>query len=526
MSHVSDVPKRDSDTDFSNNSAPASQQSLDSPLHLNNDETSQRSLFGEILDWMLAPLLLLWPVSIAITYLIANSIADQPFDRALEDRVLVLAQQIQHHDPALAFNSTARAILRADELDMIYFQITDDHGKLIAGDADLPPLIQKEDEKPVLGAVNLRDAQLHGITLRIASSHVAFSAAPNSLLIQVAETTEKRNALASDIIKSVILPQFIIFPLALALTWLALSRGLLPLTRLQRRIRSRNPDDLSPIDAQQVPEEITPLVNSLNEMLERLKLTIHTQKRFIANAAHQMKTPLAGMRMQAELALRETDRDEIQRSLTQLAKSSEDATRMVNQLLALARAENMHPSAAVGKAMSKINLCELVSDTVRDWIPASFAKRIDLGLDVLESESESDIEGKAVFINGDAIALRELLNNLIDNALRYTPAGNSVTVRAYLAEADAVAVLEVEDNGIGIPESERNKVFDRFYRVLGTNVAGSGLGLAIVREIALQHQAEITIADHPAPINPQTLGCIIQVRFKALGFAEWNNYGE
>jgi two-component system sensor histidine kinase TctE len=235
--------------------------------------------------------------------------------------------------------------------------------------------------------------------------------------VQVAETLEKRAQLANEIIKGVILPQFIILPVILALVWFALSRGLSPLAQLQERIRARPPDDLSPIDSRQVPEEISPLVGSLNDMLARLAHTIDAQKRFIADAAHQMKTPLAGMRMQSELALRQVDPDEIHRSLEQLAKSSESATRLVNQLLALARAENQ-PHA--GLALEPLDLAALARDVVQDWVQASFAHEIDLGYE----DPDPPVE-----IAGSAMMLRELLSNLIDNALRYTPAGGSVTVR-------------------------------------------------------------------------------------------------
>jgi two-component system sensor histidine kinase TctE len=290
---------------------------------------------------------------------------------------------------------------------------------------------------------------------------------PRAALVQVAETLDKRAQLANEIIKGVILPQFIILPIVLALVWFALARGLSPLAQLQERIRARRPDDLSPIDSHQVPEEISPLVRSLNEMLARLSQTIDMQKRFIADAAHQMKTPLAGMRMQSELALRQVDPDEIHRSLEQLAKSSESATRLVNQLLALARAENQ-PQA--GAAFEQVDLAALARATVQDWVQASFSYRIDLGFEQPDHPAE---------IAANPLMLRELLSNLIDNALRYTPAGGSVTVRVRLD--DAVPILEVEDTGPGIAPGERAHVFERFYRILDSGAPGSGLGLAIVR---------------------------------------------
>jgi two-component system sensor histidine kinase TctE len=473
------------------------------------EESIQHSLFGEILDWMLAPLLLLWPMSIAITYLVAKSIANQPFDHALEDSVTVLAQQVKEVDGKVVarLGGTARDILRADDVDSVYFQISGPHGEIVDGDRDLP--LPNADDAERSGRVHFRTETLHGAPIRIAYAWVNLqplldaSQEPRLALVQVAETLEKRAQLANEIIKGVILPQFIILPVILALVWFALSRGLSPLAQLQERIRARPPDDLSPIDSRQVPEEISPLVGSLNDMLARLAHTIAAQKRFIADAAHQMKTPLAGMRMQSELALRQVDPNEIHRSLEQLAKSSESATRLVNQLLALARAENQ-PHA--GLALEPLDLAALARDVVQDWVQPSFAHEIDLGYEVIGDPPE---------IAGSAMMLRELLSNLIDNALRYTPAGGSVTVRVRGTNIGNgnQALLEVEDTGPGIAPSERHRVFERFYRILGSSVPGSGLGLAIVREIAQQHGAEIEIFNNPRSTRKKFPGSLFRLTF-------------
>ena len=474
------------------------------------EERIQRSLFGEILDWMLAPLLLLWPMSIAITYLIAQSIANQPFDRALSDSVTVLAQQIAEVNgkTVARLPVSARDLLRADDIDNIYFQVIGTHGEFVEGDRDMPPPPQDED-KLNIGTVQFRNDILHGNDVRIAYTQVdlrrtseqraAPQKEPRLATVQVGETLEKRAHLANEIIKGVILPQFIILPVALALVWFALSRGLSPLAQLQQRIRARRPDDLSPIDSGQVPEEISPLVRSLNDMLARLSHSIALQKRFIADAAHQMKTPLAGMRMQSELALRQTDQADIHRSLEQLAKSSESATRLVNQLLSLARAENQ---TAQTLSWEPIELSELARNVVQDWVPMSFTLHIDLGFEQ---------PGYPIMIAGNPLMLRELLSNLLDNALHYTPAQGSVTVRARADEQRGLAFLEVEDTGPGIAPAEREHVFERFYRVLGTHAAGSGLGLAIVREIAQQHNASVDISNNPLSEDPKAPGCLFRV---------------
>lgn len=502
---------------------PAPPASAYQPPNPEQDESIQHSLFGEILDWMLAPLLLLWPMSIAITYLVAKSIANQPFDHALEDAVTVVAQQLREVDGHVVslLAGSSREILRADDVDHVYFQVLGPRGEVVDGDGDLPLPTDEERERLRGAAVAFRNASMQGTPVRIAYTYVNLrpaipaaatsasaprAAASRNALVQVGETLDKRAQLANEIIKGVILPQFIILPIVLALVWFALARGLSPLAQLQERIRARRPDDLSPIDSRQVPEEISPLVGSLNDMLGRLSQTIDMQKRFIADAAHQMKTPLAGMRMQSELALRQVDPDEIHRSLEQLAKSSESATRLVNQLLALARAENQ-PHA--GAPLVQTDLAVLARDTVRDWVQASFVYEIDLGY-------EPPAEGEAL-IAANPLMLRELLSNLIDNALRYTPPGGSVTVRVRRAGAGAT-LLEVEDSGPGIALSERLRVFERFYRILGSATTGSGLGLAIVREIAQQHGAEVEIFNSSHPPLRKHPGSLFRVSFPPPAF--------
>lgn len=468
----------------------------------------QRSLFGEILDWMLVPLLLLWPMSIAITYLVAKSIANHPFDRALENRVTVLAQQIKEQDGklVLALPTAVHEFVRADDVDNTYYQLLEQQGDQVEGDRDIPP--PADEERPPIWTVQLRNDTIRNTDVRVAYMYVNPAGAkpehapPHLVLVQLAETLDKRTELANQIVKGVILPEFIILPIALALVWFALSRGLLPLAELQQRIRRRQPGDLSPIDSRQVPEEITPLVGSLNEMLERLAQNIASQKRFIADAAHQMKTPLAGMRMQSELALRQTSGDEIHRSLVQLAKSSEAATRLVNQLLALARAENQTPEAT---PLVALELTELARETVQAWVQASFASKIDLGFEQ---------PGHAVMTRGNPTMLREMLSNLVDNALRYTPPGGSVTLRVRADFEEQKAVIEVEDTGPGIPAAERSHVFERFYRILGSASEGSGLGLSIVREIAQQHGAEIDIFNNPRSHDPKYPGCLLRIALK------------
>ena len=479
-------------------------------------QREQRSLFGEILDWMLTPLLLLWPISLALTWLVAQGIANKPFDRALEFNVQALAQLITVQNQQVHFNLPlpAREILRADDSDEVFYQVRGVKGELLSGERELP--LPTDDDKGLPGEVRLRDDELRGVAVRVAYTWVKLPIANTSnnggaqlpALVQVAETREKRSVLATEIIKGVMLPQFDILPLAVLLVWMALARGIKPLHLLEQRIRRRRPDDLSPLDDKAVPLEVAPLVQSVNDLLTRLNDSIATQKRFLADAAHQLKTPLAGLRMQADLAQREgTSTEDLKRSLQQIGRSSIRATHTVNQLLALARAE----SGGIHIARQPCNLVQLTMDVVQDCLPRAMDKRIDLGFEGAEAHMPG------VWLDGNPTLLQELVRNLVDNAINYTPSSAErpgvVTARVLADAFGKVLLLQVEDSGPGIPEAERELVFQPFYRALGNEADGSGLGLPIVLEIARQHGATITMEDaHPGQTPP---GICFSVRFNA-----------
>ena len=477
-------------------------------FHLRLFQRDRRSLFGEILDWMLTPLLLLWPISLTLTWLVAQNIAGKPFDRALEFNVQALAKLLVVKNNQVLFNLTgpAREILRADDTDLIYYQVMGTRGEFLGGEHNMPA--PPDEDLPNDGEVRLRQDIILGQEVRVAYTWIKVDlkgATPATLpvLVQVAETLEKRKTLATEIVKGTMVPQFVTLPLAVLLVWLALVRGIKPLAQLERRIRARKPDDMSPLDETDVPEEVVPLVASVNDLLSRLKVSLSTQKRFLADAAHQLKTPLAGLRMQADLAQRETDAAQLKNSLRHIGQASIRATHTVNQLLALARAET------AGRALARqpVDLVKIASDIMADSVPRALEKRIDLGYDGPAAGE------KATSLPGNPTLLAELVRNLVDNAINYTPAHGQVTLRLLVDPFSGILVLIVEDSGPGIPESERELVFQPFYRALGTNVDGSGLGLAIVLEIAQQHGASITIEDADLPGHPQSPGTRVTLRF-------------
>lgn len=458
---------------------------------------AERSLFGEILDWMLAPLLFVWPLSIAFTHYFANNVANFPYDQSLREHVATISRQVQLVDgkPVVTLHASTRAMLRADELDSVYFHVLTQDQKLIAGDRDLPAPEFAASKDVVPGEIYFRDMEYKGQDIRVAYSYLAEPQAPVErwVLVEVAETTEKRTQLANRIVASVILPQFIIIPLAVMLVWFGLSRGLRPLTRLRNTIEHRDPADLSPIATRRVPEELEPLVEAFNEMLERMKRNVEAQQRFVADAAHQMRTPLTGLKTQAQFAVRESDPAALRHALRQIATGVDRAGRLVNQLLTLARTEG----SEIGQQRHEpLELAVLVRDVVEDWVIVALEKNIDLGFETTESS----------MISGNDFLLRELVKNLIDNAIRYTPAGGHVTCR--IVNAISTILLEVEDDGIGISEAHAELVFERFYRVDDATTEGSGLGLAIVQEIANQHNARATLRP-----NPRGKGAVARVAF-------------
>ncbi len=476
----------------------------------------QTSLFGEILDWMLVPLLVIWPMSLGLTAFVAQQIANLPYDRELGELARLLAGQVVVGEAPRAGDlplvrlrpDPALELLRSDDTDQVYFQVLGVRGELVAGDRDLPVPAAEGDAD---GAVRFRDEEMHDQLVRVAYLWLPLPGHGESAgaLVQYAETLDKRSRLATEIVKGVILPQFLILPVAVVLVWLALSKGLGPLKELQRRIRERDSGDLGPIDERDAPEEVGPLVAAINDLLQRLDQSLVLQRRFLADAAHQLKTPLAGLRMQAELVGREidagrSDPQTLKAALHQIALSSQRAAHSVNQLLALARAEDRARALRV----ETVDLAVLTQEAVHDLFPKAQDKRIDLGYEGAEP-------GSAAQMPGQPVLLGELVRNLVDNALQYTPNGGTVTARVLPDPFGQVLVLQVEDSGPGIPEAERGLVFQPFYRALGTGVDGTGLGLAIVQEICRSHDAEITIGTaHARPAQPgHGPGALFTIRF-------------
>ena len=439
-----------------------------------------RTLRRQLIAWLAGPLFVLWSVSTAVDYDIAKRFVNLAYDRALLEAALDIGRQVKvaNNQIYVDLPEVAMQFLQTRESGGLYYLVSGPRDEFITGEPDLPRL----PGDTAADRVRYYDDEFRGQVIRAVALRVPVE--PGSGLgavqIQVAERLTARDEFARAIILRMVVPQAVLILLAGFAVWYAVGRGLAPLSTLRREIESRSHRDLSALSEEQAPQEVQPLIRAMNDLLGRLAGAISAQQRFIADAAHQLRTPIAGLKTQTELALRQSQLSEVQTTLRQLQTATERSTRLVNQLLSLARSE---PGAAREDAAHRLDLARLARDTTTEWVPLALAKKIDLGYD-----GEDAAQGVA----GDPLLIREMLGNLIDNAIRYTPEGGQVTVR--VAGGPREVLLSIEDSGPGIPEAERSRVFERFYRVLGSGAEGAGLGLAIVREIAVSHGAEVALA--------------------------------
>jgi two-component system, OmpR family, sensor histidine kinase TctE len=442
---------------------------------------NHRTLRRQLIAWLAAPLLILWAVSTVVDYDIAKRFVNLAYDRTLLETAQDIARQLRVINDRVYVDlpEVAQQILQTGGSGRLYYLVTGPGREFITGEPDLPPPPDTTtDESP--DRVFYYDHLFRGFAIRAVALRVPIEPGSNRgvALIQVAERVTARDEFARQIILRMVLPQGLLILFVGLAVWYGVGRGLAPLSALRQELQNRSYRDLSALPEVQAPQEVRPLIRAMNELLARVAATISAQQRFIADAAHQLRTPVAGIKTQTELALRQSPSGDAQVTLKQLHTATEQTIRLVNQLLSLARTE---PGAAPSRH-APLDLVSLARDTATEWVPRALERNIDLGF-------ESPLP--AWPITGDAFMLKEMLNNLLDNAVRYTRPGGQVTVR--VREAPRGVVLSVEDNGPGVPSAERERVFERFHRVLGSGADGAGLGLAIVREIALAHGAETSL---------------------------------
>lgn len=456
-------------------------------------KTGPRTLRSQLLAWLAVPLVVLWSISTIVDFDIAKRFVNLAYDRALLEAALDIGRNIKLVDDRIYVDlpDAALQILQTRESDRLYYLVTGPGNEFITGEPDLPPPPDDTPER-----VRYYDDEYRGREIRVVALRVPVKpgTARGAAQILVAERVTVRTEFARQIILRMVLPQAALILVAALAVWYGVGRGLGPLVTLRKEIEHRSHRDLSALPAEQAPKEVQPLIRAMNDLLARLSAVLAAQQRFIADAAHQFRTPLAGIKTQTELALRHSESSEVQATLRQLHTATEQTTRLVNQLLSLARAE---PGAETEHAAEPLDLGKLARDTTMEWVPRALARDIDLGFDGPQT---------ALTVKGNAFLLKEMLNNVLDNAIRYTPPGGQVTVRV-APDAGEVKV-SVEDTGPGIPQPERERVFERFYRVLGSTAEGCGLGLAIVREIVESHGAGITLEP-----GADGIGTVVRISF-------------
>jgi two-component system sensor histidine kinase TctE len=448
------------------------------------------SLRVNLLRLLIPPVAVILAVgSIAAYYLSIDPAADA-YDQSLINTAIALSERLRMQEGKLTFDlpSAAEAVVRTDKYDKIYYLVRDGTGSTIAGDQEIPAAPKGT---PSEDGVSTYDADYRGQRIRVASLQVPCGV--GTCTVKVAETTVKRDRLSRDILIGSVLPQTLFAVLTLALVWFGVRRGLAPLARLSDEILERSPRDLRAINEGGAPTEAKPLVSALNKLFDQVDESNRNQQRFLANAAHQLRTPLAGLQAHTELAMAQPVPDACRAELEYVHSATIRTARLANQLLALARAE---PGGNRPADFARVDLRQVVEECADEWVHRSLAKDVDLGFDLASAR-----------VSGDAFLLRELLVNLIGNAVEYTQPGGHVTVRTGPV-APGGAFLEVEDDGPGIPAVERERVLERFYRLPGTAGTGSGLGLAIVREIALAHGARVEILD-----GQGGRGCCVRLNF-------------
>ena len=434
-------------------------------------ERQPLSLRQRLILALMTPLVIILAASSIFDFQLAKRTANRAHDQALADNVYDLAAHLKRQLPSrdLDLTEEAEAMLRSNAPDMLYFSVADAFGKVLAGDTDLPAVPFPKSER-----IEFADGLYRGHVVRIASYRINSHA--QDFHIEVLETTEKRQQASTRILTAMIVPNLAVVLATLLAVIVGVRQGLLPLHAVERDIAGRSANDLHEIDMAGTPAEIRPMLGRLNELFSLVRESQEIQQRFIADAAHQLRTPLAGLQTQLDLANAEGVFKASPERYLALDEASVRLGHLLSQLLTYARAET---SGSQNERFESVDLGMLVEESASQFLDAALARNIDLGFEISPAKAD-----------GFHWMLREALSNLIDNALRYSPEGGTVTVRC--GNNGGHAYLGVEDSGPGIPDEHARHVFERFYRIPGSPGHGCGLGLAIVREIAELHGASLS----------------------------------
>jgi two-component system sensor histidine kinase TctE len=429
------------------------------------------SISRRLIFWLAVPLMLLALCGALVHYF--NSIAPGVIssDRRLKDGAAAVMAHVKIRDGRLLLDEAADTKHRLPSADSVIYAVRDTQGRLLAGDARLPMVPMSGETSQLVAMTQVDHRNVRTLTTR-------FDTPAGVVLITVADTRPAAEPAARYGFMSTLLWDFVQLDVTLVLVWFGIQLGLRPVKRLRDEIAARSPKDLRPIDETSVPREIAPVVVTLNRLFTTLRSSVQSQQQFIANTAHQLRTPITGLQAQLELLVAESAAAPVQNRLLTLQEGIRQLAHSANQLLALARA---YPTVNIATKNQTVALDTIVEEVVARFIDRALRANIDLGIDV-----------KPASVLADPSLIDDLLSNLIDNALKYTPSGGSVTVS--VGQRNGKAYLAVEDTGPGIPEEDRQRVRQRFFRLPNSPGHGSGLGLAIVDEIAQLYGASLAIA--------------------------------
>lgn len=468
------------------------------------------SLARQLLLWLLLPQLVLWMAGGVATYKFAAGYANQAIDASLLQASRSLARQLKPIGNGLLidFPRAAQDVLEADPADKLLYMVSSPPGQFILGNQSLPaPVLPTSGATPVAPGMNIPyfydgtmpvngRAALNapaGEPLRLVALYLRFgdeANAPQTMLVQVARSSANREELARRILVDMLLPMSSLVLLMTLIVWLGIRAGLSPLAGLRQQVEGRAPTDLAPLQLASAPRELWSLATAINTLLAAVQNTVATQKRFIGDAAHQLRTPLAGLKSQTEIALQSTTDPELRARLQRVHDSATRSAHLVNQLLTLARAE---PESVMAHDRKRFDLHRMAQAVTAEWVPRALRLRIDLGMEQSGDDDHPATAAQPVWIEANELLMREALSNLIDNALHYAGAKSQVTVRvAHMAHKPEVALLEVIDNGPGIAAGDLAHVFERFVRATDAG-EGCGLGLAIVKEIVERHAGHVEL---------------------------------
>jgi two-component system sensor histidine kinase TctE len=470
------------------------------------------SLRRQLVIWVLLPQLVLWVAGGIATYRLAVRYVNQAADATLSQATRALARRVKPVGNGLLidFPRAAQEVLETDPNDRLFYMVSTPPGEFILGNASVP--MPPADMRPRLNEPYFYDGELRSMELagprvprqpikvRIAALYLPYDARegkPQWMLVQVARNMAHREDIFKLILIDTLLPLSALIPLLTLIVWIGTGAGLAPLLRLRKEVEGRSPLDLAPLRIESAPQEVRSLVGALNALLASVRQNVNAQKRFIADAAHQLRTPLAGLKSQTALAIAATDDPALIARLKLVDQSATRGAHLINQLLMLARAD---PEAAAASDMAPLDVPAFVQDIVAEFVPRAMRAQIDLGMD----DAVPPGAGAPLRIRANALLLREALTNVIDNAIKYTGRGGEITV-GIEPDGDHVQVA-VTDNGPGIAEADRARVFERFVRATDEG-EGCGLGLSIVRDIVAQHGGTVDLRD----ARPRGLRVVIRL---------------